>query len=207
MRQLPDTRASLIFRLQDAGEDTAWEDFCGVYEGAVHGYARKKGLGEADARDLTQDVLTAVFESVGRWQSDGQPASFRRWLFRIAHNAVVNSLVRRARGVHATGETWERLQLAGVPSPTATDQTAFDLEFRREAFRWAADRVEFAVSETTWKAFLRTALEGEPAEVVASDLGMTVGGVYTAKCRVLARLKREVEAFLRQHEDETCRQT
>jgi RNA polymerase sigma-70 factor (ECF subfamily) len=179
----------------------AWDNFCGVYEAAVYGYARRKGLREADARDVTQDVLTSVFESVGRWESDGRPASFRRWLFRIAHNAIVNALKRHAHGVYATGETWERLQLAGVPSPDATDRTAFDLEFRREAFRWAAERVEREVSETTWKAFLRTALEGEPAVAVASDLGMTVGGVYTARCRVLARLKREVEAFLRQHED------
>lgn len=201
MRQLPETRASLILRLKDVGEDAAWDDFCDVYEAAVFGYARRKGLCEADARDLTQDVLTAVFESVGRWESDGRPASFRRWLFRITHNAVINAQKRGSRGVHATGETWERLQLAGVPSPEAADQTAFDLEFRREAFRWAAERVERAVSQTTWKAFLRTALEGRPADDVANDLGMSVGGVYTAKCRVLARLKCEVEAFLRQHEE------
>jgi RNA polymerase sigma-70 factor (ECF subfamily) len=199
MRHLPDTRASLIVRLQSAGEDTAWREFCDVYEAAVHGYARRKGLSDSDAHDVTQDVLTAVFESVGRWQSDGKPASFRRWLFRVTHNTVVNALKQRSRGANATGETWEWEKLATLESPGEFDRSVFDLEFRREAFRWAADRVAAAVSDSTWQAFLRTALEGRPAEEVAGQLGMTVGGVYTAKCRMLSRVKKEVEAFLRRH--------
>lgn len=199
MQHLPETRASLIARLQSTGEDSAWRDFCGVYEAAVHGYARRKGLSEADAGDVTQEVLTAVFESVSRWRSDGKPASFRRWLFRITHNAVVTALNRRARGARATGETWERECLREVPSPGEGDRSEFDLEFRREAFRWAADRVAAAVNAATWQAFEQTALAGRPAEEVAAECGMSVGGVYTARCRVLARLKKEVEAFLRQH--------
>jgi RNA polymerase sigma-70 factor (ECF subfamily) len=199
MRDLPDTRASFIGRLQCAGEESAWQEFCGVYEAAVHGYARRKGLSEPDARDVTQEVLTAIFESLGRWQSDGKPASFRRWLFRIAHNAVINALKRRVRGVHATGETWEWEKLANVPSPASDDASQFDLEFRREAFRWAAERVAITVSETSWQAFLQTALQGRSAEEVAEQLGTSVGGVYTAKCRVLARLRTEVETFLREH--------
>lgn len=199
MRELSQTRASLIARLKGVGEDSAWREFCRVYEAAVSGYARAKGFSEADAGDVTQEVLTSVFESVDRWESDGQPASFRRWLFRIAHNAVVNAHKRAARGIRATGDTWEWDQLHAAPAPQESDRTAFDLEFRREAFRWAADRVAAAVSEATWQAFQETALEGRPAEEVAAACGLSVGGVYTAKCRVLARLRKEVEAFLREH--------
>jgi RNA polymerase sigma-70 factor (ECF subfamily) len=199
MHQLPDTRASLIVRLQGVGEDTAWSEFCGVYEAAVSAYARHKGLGDADASDVTQDVLAAVFEAIGSWNPDGQPASFRRWLFRIAHNAVVSALKRRARGVHATGRTWEWDQLQAAEAPDSSDRTAFDREFRREAFRWAAARVAAAVSEPTWQAFILTALEGRPPHEVAATCGLTVGGVYTARCRVLARLRKEVEAFVRMH--------
>jgi RNA polymerase sigma-70 factor, ECF subfamily len=203
MRELSATRASLIARLQQPGDDSAWREFCDVYEAAVFGYARTKGLGDADARDVTQEVLTSVFESLDRWKSDGRPASFRRWLFRIAHNAVVNAQKRKARGIHASGETWEWDRLHAVPAPAAepneTDRTAFDLEFRREAFRWAAARVAVAVTASTWQAFHATAVEGRPPEEVAAECGLSAGGVYTAKCRVLARLRKEVEAFLREH--------
>jgi RNA polymerase sigma-70 factor (ECF subfamily) len=51
-------------------------------------------------------------------------------------------------------------------------------------------RTDFA--ESTWQAFLATAVDGRSAADVAEDLGMTVGAVYVAKSRVLARLREEL---------------
>ena len=47
--------------------------------------------------------------------------------------------------------------------------------------------------ETTWQAFWRTAVEGEPAAEAARALGLSVGAVYVAKSRVLARLREQVQ--------------
>ena len=49
-----------------------------------------------------------------------------------------------------------------------------------------------ASEDATWQAFRQTALEGKPAAEVAETLGMSVGAVYVAKSRVLARLKAQV---------------
>jgi DNA-directed RNA polymerase specialized sigma24 family protein len=47
----------------------------------------------------------------------------------------------------------------------------------------------------TWTAVWYTAVKGRPAEYVARKLGITVGAVFTAKCRVLKRLREVVEAL------------
>lgn len=47
----------------------------------------------------------------------------------------------------------------------------------------------------TWTAVWHTVVKGRPAEYVAEKLGMKRGAVYTAKCRVLNRLREVVEAL------------
>ena len=45
------------------------------------------------------------------------------------------------------------------------------------------------MSENAWRSFWATAIEGEKPADVAKRLGTTVGNVYTAKCRVFARIR------------------
>ena len=56
-------------------------------------------------------------------------------------------------------------------------------------FAWACAQVRPDVTDVTWQAFWRTAIEGQRAKHVAADLGLSVAAVYGARSRVLARLK------------------
>jgi RNA polymerase sigma-70 factor (ECF subfamily) len=60
-------------------------------------------------------------------------------------------------------------------------------------FAWACGQVRRDVTDTTWQAFWRTAMEGQPGKQVAADLGLSVVAVYRARSRVLARLKALVQ--------------
>jgi RNA polymerase sigma-70 factor (ECF subfamily) len=66
---------------------------------------------------------------------------------------------------------------------------------RQELFRWAADRVRSSVKEGTWRAFWLTAVDDQPVEDVAMELGITVGAVYIARSRVLAKLREVVKGW------------
>ena len=56
----PTTRVSLLVRLRDPADGEAWQTFVDVYAPLVYSYCRRKGLQEADASDVTQEVLTQV---------------------------------------------------------------------------------------------------------------------------------------------------
>src|SRR5262249_24828175 len=77
MAEIPPTRASLLVRLRDPQDEEAWTQFVQRYAPVVYGYARKQGLQDADAADLTQDVLRAVVGAVGRLEYDPARGSFR----------------------------------------------------------------------------------------------------------------------------------
>lgn len=189
--QPPATRRSLIVRLRDPGDAAAWGQFVAQYEPFVYRLARRKGLQDADARDLVQEVFRALARSVEQW--DPERGRFRAWISRIARNLLINLLSRQPVGGRGSGSTSVRDllddQAAGDPAATAM----FEAEYRRHVFRQAAEEVRGEFAPATWLAFWQTAVDDRPPAEVASTLGSSVGAVYVARSRVLARLRKRVE--------------
>jgi RNA polymerase sigma factor (sigma-70 family) len=193
MTESPSTRPSLLARIRDPQDERAWAEFLEIYSPLVHRLARRKGLQEADAADLTQEVFRAVAAAIDRWDPDPSKGSFRGWLFRISRNLIVNLLVSQRRQPRGTGESDVGRLLDQQPAPDAEDTMLFDGEYRRRIFAWAAERVRGEFRENTWQAFWRAGVEGQESRAVAEALGMSTGAVYIAKSRVMARLRREIE--------------
>jgi RNA polymerase sigma-70 factor (ECF subfamily) len=187
MADLPQTRPSLLVRIRDARDDEAWGQFVEVYAPVVYHYARRRGLQDADAADLTQEVLRAV--AVGRLDYDPGRGPFRGWLFTLAHHKLYDFLARQRRPGRGAGDSAAQELLEQQP---AREEADWDEEYERQLFAWAADRVRGDFEEKTWQAFWQTAVEGRPGKEVAGALGMSVGAVYIAKSRVQARLKEQV---------------
>ena len=78
---------------------------------------------------------------------------------------------------------------------TRGESAVFAAEHRREVFHWAAARVKALVEETTWQAFWKSSVESMPIAEVARVLGISVGNVYVARSRVMAKLRSEVSRF------------
>src|SRR5271157_3048245 len=97
MQESPATRASLLVRLRDGGDVGAWQEFVRLYAPVIYGFARKRGLQDADAADLMQDVLRSVSSAVDRLEYDPVRGTFRGWLFTVTRNKVFNFLDRRSR--------------------------------------------------------------------------------------------------------------
>jgi RNA polymerase sigma factor (sigma-70 family) len=193
MELTPTTRPSLLLRLRDPRDERAWSEFAAIYAPLVYRLARRKGLQDADACDLTQDVFRAVVRAFEGGAFEAGRGSFRGWLFRIARNLAVNHLVRQARQPRGGGDTALRDLLESWPAPSGEDSALFDAEYRRQLLHWAAAQVRDEFSELTWRAFWAAGVEGRPAGEVAQELGTTAGTVYHCKSKVMARLRRKVE--------------
>ncbi len=189
----PTTRRSLVMRLRNLDDEAAWAEFVEIYEPLIYRLARNKGLQDSDARDLCQDVFRAVAAAIERWDPDPAKGRFRAWLFCIARNLALKSLAAKNGRHCGTGRTTVQALLEAQPDGNAEAHAEFTREFRRRAFHWAAEQVRHEFTESTWRAFWLTGVENRPVAVVAEELGISVGAVYIARSRVLARLRERVE--------------
>jgi RNA polymerase sigma-70 factor (ECF subfamily) len=196
MSDAPATRLSLLVRLGDPRDDRAWSQFVEIYAPLVYGFARKHGLQDADAADLTQDVLQAVSGGIRNLDYDPRRGTFRGWLFTVVRNKLCNFLVAQKRPGRGTGDPAAHVQLQELPDREQDESAWWDQEYERRVFSWAAEEVRGAFQESTWKAFWQTAVEGKTGPEVARTLRMSVAAVYLAKGRVIARLKEVIRQTL-----------
>ena len=196
----PDTRASLILRLQDVEDVAAWDEFAEIYAPVVYRSARRRGLQAVDADDLVQEVMAAVAQSLTQWLQRDDRGAFRAWLFRIARNVAIDFLTRRKHRPWADGGE-SGCDLSGVEDDLDAS-SHFDLEYRREIFLRASEIVRQQVSETTWQSFHRTSVSQQPIVEVAEELGVSPGSVYISRSRVMKRLQRVVKTIEERSHDE-----
>lgn len=185
----PETRHSLIQRLQDGGDNAAWDEFASIYRPIIVRIALRKQLQLDDAEDLAQQVLLSVLKNIHKWKADPARARFRTWLQTIVRNATINALNRRPKD-QASGGTNSLHQIH--QHPDKSDSLWFDLEWQRETLRWIAQQVRGEFESSTWTAFWETAIEQSSPQEVAEKIGKSVGAVYIARSRVMQRIKQRI---------------
>ena len=194
MEASPSTRYSLLLRIQDPQNHAAWVEFLTLYEPLVYRLARRKGLQDADAHDLCQEVFRAVAQAAHRWTPDPARGSFRGWLQKIARNLLLNFLRHQRRHAWLAGDAAAATLPESEPAAERDEHAeAIETEYRRRLFQVAAEAIEGEFTRCTWLAFWRTAVLERPVNEVATELGISTGAVYIARSRVLARLRRKVE--------------
>src|SRR6476646_9131228 len=117
MPQTPPTRFSLLVRLRDVRDDEAWGQFVELHAPLVFGWVRARGLQDADAADLTQEVLRAVASSLPAAGYDPAKGAFRGWLYAVTRNKLNTFLAKQGRTVRGSGDSEVQQQLEGVAAP------------------------------------------------------------------------------------------
>lgn len=190
MTEFPETRSTLLAGVKSPENRQAWDEFVATYRPVIYRMARRRGLQDADAEDLSQDVLIRVAGAIERYESQsGVP--FRHWLRRVATNAILSALQRQPQDGGAGGASAQDW-LAQTPDHYAAQTAELAAELQRELLLRAAAIVRQEVHPDTWQAFELTALRGLSCEEAAQAINKSVGTVYASRSRIIKRLQMQL---------------
>ena len=186
----PETRPSLIVRLQGQRNERAWEEFVRAYEPFLNSLAARRGVPGRHVPDVTQQILAAIARSVEQWTDDGQPAAKRRRLSRVARNVVIRYMTKERREPAGEGGSAHLDVLHDVAAEP--DQAQLQ-EYDFELILWAADEVRDEFRPTSWTAFWETLVDGHSVDEVSRRLGVSPGSIYMSRSRIMARIRAKVQ--------------
>lgn len=192
MWDFPDTSHSLIARVKDLADGAAWTEFLAIYRPVVYRMARRRGMQDADSQDLTQGVFLAISQAIDGWTPGPNRPPFRAWLVTVARNAITKAISRAPLDRGAGSSSVMKL-LAGEQAEDPATSAELWIESRREALRWVSDQIRPEFNDLTWRLFWETSIQGRSVADVVASVGCSPGTVYTARFRVVQRLKEKVQ--------------
>lgn len=172
-----------LVRRVRSNEPHAFDELYARYSPRVYGYLVQRLNGNAqEAEDLTADVFMRVYEKIDAYQPQGAPLS--AWMFRIAHNRLIDAVRRRPRQGQVTLEDAPEIMagpaFGGIDQKVALEQIKIGLE------RLTPEQRQVIV--------LRF-LEGKSLAETAALVGRNEDAVKKLQARGLASLRRQVECL------------
>lgn len=186
-----DTGSTLLDLLRDPTDKSAWTTFVVRYGPKIAGWCRQRRLQEADAQDVTQNVLTILVRRLPTFAYDARKGSFRCWLKKVTEHAVLHYVESERRNGRGTGDS---AVLDILQSWKAREDLQKILEdvYDLELLELAKKRVQLHVSPRDWKIYDDLASDSRPVAAVAEEHHLTVPAVLMAKCRVKKKLREEI---------------
>lgn len=186
------TSASLIERVR-MRDQAAWRRMVRLYGPLVHFWCRQSQLQEADLADVFQEVFRSVAAAIGKFGHGGDGQTFRGWLRTITRNKLRDHFRQRGRHPVAAGGSTAHARWQQFVDSEDDDQSPATLDHERALLvQRALGLLRTDFEERTWRAFWRTAVDGQSPADVGVELEMTSAAVRKAKSRVLQRLREEL---------------
>jgi RNA polymerase sigma-70 factor (ECF subfamily) len=196
------TSSSLLLRLRRLPLDqAAWSEFVDRYGPRIYAWCQRWHLQEADAHDVTQDVLVRLAQKMSTFAYN-RALSFRGWLRTVTMHALDDFITSRRRAERGAGGDQGQEILNSFQAREdfqSRVQTAFDLEI----LEMAQDRVRLRVGVNQWDAYRLTIVEGLPTEEAAARLKLPGSTVLVYKCKVRKQVRSEIQKLERSSEDGT----
>lgn len=166
---LPDVRAA-------QRDHAAFGTLYRRYVDRVYGYSFYLLGDHHDAEDVTERAFVAALAAIDTFRDEG--ATYRAWLFRIAHNQLANAL--RARGRHRS------TSLDAVAEVSAGDDPAM-LVGRSEESRRLRNALDGLADDRRQVIVLRF-VDGLSAREIGAVLGRSQGAVRVLQHRALRQM-------------------
>jgi RNA polymerase sigma-70 factor (ECF subfamily) len=189
------TRASLIRRLKDWGDQTGWQEFFETYWRLIYGTATRAGLSDSEAQDVVQETVLAIAKAMPGFDYDPARGSFKSWLCNTTHWPIKDHLRRKARSpasVATVDENSHTPAIQRIADPATIDpDAAWNADWEKNLMETALERVKQKVKPKQYQLFDCYVFKGWSMRKIAEELSVSIAQVYFAKVKVSSLVQKE----------------
>jgi RNA polymerase sigma-70 factor, ECF subfamily len=164
------------------------EESVSAYAQRIYNLARRMLGSDADAEDVTQEVLLTAIRKLPMFRGE---SSLGTWLYRITINAVLNFRRKQAhRQEHSVGEPFRDLNQPGSARTLATPES--ELEGRET--KQLIERAIATLPEKYRRVYLLADIEELPNAAIAERLSLSLPAVKSQLHRARAMMRTALAA-------------
>ncbi|NQZ56505.1 MAG: sigma-70 family RNA polymerase sigma factor [Lentisphaeraceae bacterium] len=211
-KDLQATQHTMILRLQDSEDFSAWEEFTDFYWEVITGWARRCGCSDALAQEVFQEVCINLCKN---FNYDSSKGKFRPWLKTLVRRRAIDAFrretrqhdIRSQREYHDNKNDVKKLIRDNAAALAEIDNTIDpnsdaeglqgDLVWLNAMLSQAMRNLYGEMDDQTYKSFTMYVLDSLPVAEVAQRLGVSEAVVYQHRTRFIKRLEKEFVALLK----------
>jgi RNA polymerase sigma-70 factor (ECF subfamily) len=201
--ELIPTRATLIHRLKNWGDQASWQDFFDTYWRLIYGVAVKRGLTKSEAEDVVQLTMMSVAKHMPGFKYDPAIGTFKAWLLNMTRWRITDQIRKRPPPASRLEEILEKP--AGHPAAAGQVQQTlpeleklWDDEWEKNLLHAAIAKARRRLDPKQYQIFDCYVNKEWPPERIAKAFGISTNQVYLAKHRMTALIKEEAERIQRE---------
>jgi len=173
--------AELVEKAAD-GDLEAFGELYSIYLAPIYRYVSYQVRDKMTAEDIVEEVFVKAWKAIGTCK--GKSQTFSAWLYRIAHNHVVNTLRRMNKRVSLESVEMEIETLIEVTNP--------EQEVEAKLVRQELLEAMTCLSQNQRQVIMLKFIEGLDNSEIAQILGKREGAIRVLQMRALYKLRQEL---------------
>ncbi len=161
-----------------AGSVEAFGELYSMYIDRIYRYVFYQVHNKETAEDLTEEIFMKVWRKIGKYRWEGHP--FSAWLYRIAHNHVVDYF-----------RTSRRHEPLDIDIPADGDQPEGELE--QKQMQQMLSRALASLPQQQKQIIILKFIEGSSNRTIEQVMGKSQGAIRVMQMRALAALRRSLK--------------
>jgi len=191
-----ETSLSLLDRVCQSGDSESWNRLVWLYAPLLKRWLDEYEIQHSEVDDIVEEILVAAVKDLPELQHHQRTGAFRSRLRTILADRVREFWRSREYQPIAIGTSSLDERLTQLQDDTSEVSGNWNRDHDEHVINRLIEAARPHFERKTWLAFRRQVIDGEQADVVARELGMSVSSVHMARSRVLDTLRRESKGLV-----------
>jgi len=187
------TRVTLLQRLQTGKDQSAWLEFETTYRAFIFSLILRMGIPQEDAEDISQTVLTKVWQKIEDFEYNRNRGKFHNWLAAMTRNTVKDFF--RTKKNFITGrdaveyqESYDTIEQQILPDIEKLAREEWVLHITNLAW----NNIKNDLHENKRAVFKLVSSE-TPNPQIAEQVGISEASVRVYKAEVFQKMRAEID--------------